>query len=81
METIKKLKEKISKEGGLNPLNLLEAKLTQTKEIIKLIKQRIKYCKSKLEKDFEKDKIWMWRISGFEEIISQLKGNYKHPPR
>ncbi len=51
-----------------------EAILKQTKAIIKLIEGRIKYCKSQLIEDFEKDKIWKWRIDGFEEIISQIKG-------
>ena len=50
-----------------------KAILKQTEEIIKLVEKRIRYCKSQLQEDFEKDKIWEWRISGFEEIISQIK--------
>jgi len=30
-----------------------------------------------MEKDFEKDKIWKWRIDGFKEIIAQLKRDKK----
>ena len=73
MITIKQLEEEIEKTGGLNPLNLLKAKLEQTREIIKMIEERIKYCKSKLIEDFEKDKIWKWRIEGFKEIIKTIK--------
>ncbi|KKL85432.1 hypothetical protein LCGC14_1954850 [marine sediment metagenome] len=40
---------------------------------VELIEERIKYCKSQLKEDFEKDKIWNWRIDGFEELIKTLK--------
>ena len=61
----------------IKEINELIAKHNQTQEIIKMIERRIKYCKSELKKDFEKDKIWEWRIDGFKEIISRLKGNNK----
>ena len=62
-----------------------EATLTQTNEIIKLIEKRIKFCKSQLKGDFEKNiisrkefeenKIWAWRISGLEELLTEIKGD------
>ena len=51
-----------------------EATLTQTKEITEMIEERIKYCKSKLVRNFERDQIWKWRISGFEEVLQEING-------
>lgn len=78
---MKKLYQDVKKNFALNVEQLKPLKpiirfisKEQTKEIIKLIEEDIGYCKSKLTKDFEKDKIWKWRIEGFEYLKRRIVG-------
>ena len=91
---IEEVRNKIERTWGYTSKNRsqkkyiqLSATLTRTNEIIKLIEERIKFCKSQLKGDFEKNiisrkefeenKIWTWRISGFEELLTEIKGDGK----
>jgi hypothetical protein len=75
-EEIEELRKENSEGDGLVTMELKD-RLDQTKGIIKIINEDIKFQKSQLKKDFEKDKPIQWRITGFESLKQKLNGNTK----
>lgn len=90
MKTLRKIREEQTKlmkkypEAKGMPLDMLSnvrdagLKLMvleiQTRGVISLIKKEIKFCESKSKGTFEEDKIWNWRIDGFQALIKKIKG-------
>jgi|AntAceMinimDraft_17_1070374.scaffolds.fasta_scaffold28194_5 TRAP-type mannitol/chloroaromatic compound transport system substrate-binding protein len=85
-EEIKKINKTHRKEAErlmINPLEdnnwndtiELETGIKTLQEVCKEIKKDIKYQKTKLKGDFEKDKPIAWRIIGFKNLLKLIEGN------
>ncbi len=78
MATIKELEKEISKEGGLNPLNLLKAKLEQTNEIIKMIEESLTNARRKTNTQIKDEQSMAHTHTAINqidnEILTKLKG-------
>ncbi len=90
--TIKRIREELEKNNLLHKDNIstseinvikLESKLEQAKYICKMIEEDIELQKKNLkanttEKNFEENKPFMWRIHGFQALLSRITGeNFK----
>ena len=90
--TVKRIKGELEKINLIRKDNIstseigimkLESKLKQTKNICKLIEEDIELQKKNLkenntEKNFEENKPFMWRIHGFQALLSRITGeNFK----
>jgi len=81
METIKQLKKETKKlnidenrRAGKTTRSYFEFKIQTLKEVSNLIDEDIKFQRSKLTNDFEKDKSIKWRIVGMEELKLRIEG-------